>query len=82
MQDGVGHRMVLDFLENGVVRLAVDGEVDDVAIRGEENLLEVLGLGSEMNLFVAAIKDARHQFGLTKGLRIFFPYVLAKRTAQ
>ena len=82
MQHVIGHRMILNILEDGVVRLAIDGDVDKEGLRSKEDLLEVLGLSSEMDLLVAAIKDARHHLGLTKGLSIFFPYVLAKRTAQ
>ena len=60
VQHVVGHRMILDILEDGVVRFAVDGDVDDESFRGEEDLLEVLGLGGEMDLILAAIKDTRH----------------------
>ena len=83
MKHFVGNGVVLHILEDGLVSLPVNVEVDDVGLRREEDLLEVLGRSGEVDLILTiAVHHTRNQFSFAQSLSILFPYVLAKRTAQ
>ena len=58
--------MILNVLKNGLVSLAVDFKIDDVSLRGEENLGKILGRSGEVHLlFACTVHDTWNHLGLT-----------------
>jgi hypothetical protein len=80
--DNLGNGVEVDILQHGLVFGAVEVDFDETGFGIEEDALELgLGDGKEI-LFAFTIHDTGHFVFATESLSIFFPYVLAERTAQ
>jgi hypothetical protein len=63
MKQPVGYRVVLDLLENCLVFLSVDGQVNEIYFRGEQDFGKTFFTGHKVDLFRSAIQYAWYLTG-------------------
>ena len=82
MQHAVGDRVILYILNDGAVFFSANIQFENVGYRCVHDLHQHFFICHKVDLFFSAIHDTGHLKCLAMHFGIFFPYVLAKRTAQ
>ena len=82
MQYPIRYRVILHILQECIDLRIANYKFNKVCFRGEDDLRKSPFVKKEMGLFLATICYTGYHPQLAEVPSIFFPYVLARRTAQ